>query len=131
MQDFNLAVLQADLPRVLFTLLSPIVAHILYVLFAKSQPKLALFLLSIIAVIWMYFAARITYGPPFADYGKSAVSLYVFIATGMFWFAHHQLIRRSGLKPAWFFHIPVVILFLSFCLLLWTFHIAPRLGVPA
>ncbi len=125
MEEFSLATLTAHLPRIVVVLLGPILAHISFAIFSKRAPTVALALVSGFTVIWMYVAAPQTYGNGLGTYSNTAVSVYVVIATGFLWFAHHFLIQRSTLKPKWFFHIPVVLLFLGFSLLLWRFHIAP------
>lgn len=125
MDNFSIDTLMDYLPRIIIVLIGPILAHIVYAIFARRKPTVALFSVSAITLIWMIFAAPQSYGQGLGTYSNSAVSVYVVIATGFLWFAHHQLIQRSTLKPSWFFHIPIVLLFIAFCMLLWKFHLTP------
>lgn len=130
MYEFSIEAFQANWFRIAIALLGPPVAHILYAIFSKSRPVLALMLVSSITMIWMFFASTITYGPPFGAYAKSVITLYVLLATIFLWFAHHQLVRRSELKPVWLFHVPVIALFIAFGMLVYNFHIAPNIYPP-
>lgn len=105
----------------------PIIAHILYGIFSKSRPMLALVLISGVTMGWMIVAATISYGPPFGAYGKTVMTGYVIVATLFLWLAHHQLIKRSNLKPHWLFHISVIAMFGMFSMALYIYHIAPRM----
>lgn len=130
MEESTIVALKAFLPSIVVTIIGPIIAHVLYAVFANSKPKLALLLISAVTLIWMTVASSISYGPPFGGHSKTIITAYIFIATAVLWFVHHLLIRRSEFRPSWFYHLPVILLFSSFCLLLYTYHIAPRFVVP-
>ena len=128
MEEFSLDKMFDHLPLIVVVLIGPILAHITYAIFSKGNPTVGLYIIAVITLLWMIVAAPQRYGNGLATYSNSAVSVYVLVATGFLWFAHHHLVQKSALRPKWSFHVPIALLFGFFCLLLYKFHIQPHVN---